>query len=140
MSKKKINELVEVARELYLNDNIEELGRLVGRIRFWCDGKLDFTSGISEEVVEEVERLKESIARDLKEEEEDPEIILESVQKLMEYTRAGYALTEDVWESAEANFDLYINECNEAALLHVEHDLIKIIERETEWDPTELEI
>lgn len=55
MSKEKIDELVEVARELYLNDNIEGLGRLVGRIQFWCDGKLDFISGISEGVVEEMD-------------------------------------------------------------------------------------
>ena len=73
--------------------------------------------------------LEESIARDLKA-KKDPKSILEGVRKLMVYDGVGYAHTAEVWESAEANFDLYINEYNEAALFHVEHDLIRIAERE----------
>lgn len=73
--------------------------------------------------------LEESTARDLKA-QKDPKRILERVQKLMVYDGAGYAHTAEVWESAEATFDFYINEYNEAALSHVEHDLIRIVERE----------
>ena len=126
----KKDDLLNELYNMYQDGRFEELGEVTGRVRFWCTAEDDFLNASSEAATKEREKLEKEIGDELKK-REDAEEALEKVQWLIEALYGvGSPFFDEVWRSAETNFEAYTNERNHASLLHVKRGLVEIIERE----------